>query len=123
MVPSSAEVRSLTTKNLTKFSGNLATFAPADFESKVPAPADSELEAFFTGRAAQYEEPAKVRYSYAKITKDNISELVEVTPDMIAIYYSDNADLFRIRPGARLNNFRLILIQPMRKKNQRLNLL
>jgi peptidyl-prolyl cis-trans isomerase D len=102
MVPSIAEVRALTVKSLTKFSGNIATFSPADFEAKVPAPSDAELETFFTSNASRYEEAAKVKYSFAKITRDNVANLIEITPDMVAIYYTDHSGMFRIYAGTKV---------------------
>lgn len=107
MVPSNAEVKALTVKSLTKYSGNVATFSPADFESKVPTPADKELEEYFTANASRYEEPAKVKYSFAKITKDNVANLIEITPDMVAIYYTDHSGMFRISAGSKVKQLSL----------------
>lgn len=105
MVASKAEVKTLTTKSLTKRSGNVATFSPADFEQKVPTPSASELEAYYTENASKYELPAQVKYSYAKISKESVADLIEVTPDMLAIYYSDHSGLFRIAAGSKIRQF------------------
>ena len=78
----------------TKYNVVFAEFAPESYLKDARSPTDSEIEAYYNENASGYELPPRVSYDYIVLEPKQFVGLVEVSPDDIELYYSDNQERF-----------------------------
>ena len=93
--PSKREVRAALIKNDTKFDVDYVEFAPDSFKSAVRDPEQSELQKMYEAKVQEFEIPARVAYDYLAFDPIAIQPKVEISPDDIEIYYTDNLAHFK----------------------------
>lgn len=80
-----------------------------ELKANIKAPTKEELEKIYEEQASTLETEAKIKYEYIKIGKDESKELVEVLPEDIELYYTENENSFREPKSAKINILKLEL--------------
>lgn len=105
-----AETKAEVIRDNTSHSAWYVEFKPSDFESKVSAPSDEALEAFYTENATDYQLPSRVAYDYTILTPEKFKDSVELFPEDLQQYYIDNSDKYKL--PARFKAFHIKLNVP-----------
>ena len=105
-VPSSKDAENLLKRQKTTYSVVAAT-VPVDSVT-VPAPSESELKKHYESHATEYETPAQVRYAYVVFAPADFEKEVNITPQDIEFYYSENAGKYQMPEQSRVRAIKLL---------------
>ncbi|MEN9844923.1 MAG: hypothetical protein RIS36_70 [Pseudomonadota bacterium] len=105
-VPSSKDAENLLKRQRTTYSV-VAASIPVDAAS-VPAPSDTELKRYYEGHATEYETPAQVSYSYVMLNPVEFEKEVNVTPQDIEFFYSENSSTYQLPEQTRVRAIKLL---------------
>ena len=84
---------------------------PASLGSEVADPSDEELEAFYTDRETDFEQPAKVSYEYVVFDPVEFMKIVDVDEEDVELYYVDNERDFRTPKRLKASHIQLNFAQ------------
>lgn len=87
---SQREVRALYEEEETRYDIVYAEFKPADYAARVADPGDEELQKLYENRQEDLLLPPAVQYDYSLLQPGHFSNLVEITPEDVEAYYTDN---------------------------------
>ncbi|MBX7136434.1 MAG: SurA N-terminal domain-containing protein [Oligoflexia bacterium] len=76
--------------------------AEDNFLTQVADPSESELQALYEEHAAELEEPARASYDYVVFSPQDFSAAVQVQPEDVELYFTDNQSKFMNPPEAKL---------------------
>jgi len=93
-VPSSKDAENLLRRQKTTYSVITAT-VPVD-PSTAPEPTEGNLKKYYESHATEYETPAQVSYSYAVFTPVEFEKEVNITPQDVEFFYSENAAKYQL---------------------------
>ncbi len=88
-VPTKKDSESLLKRQKTKYSVVAATMTAS--EAAVPAPSETDLKKYYESHATEYEIPAQVSYSYVTFPPIEFEKEVQLTPQDVEFFYSENA--------------------------------
>lgn len=110
------ETRTVVEREDTGYSVSYASFDPAKFLDKVPAPDEEKLKAYYEDNSLSYELPERVSYDYVVFSPGDFEETVQVNPEDIEAYYTENSAQFELPDEV---NARWIRInKPAKKKGE-----
>lgn len=89
------ETRSSVEHDNTSYRVGYAEIDPAKFVEKVPEPSDETLQKYYGEHATDYETVPAVSYDYAVISPNELEAKVEVLPEDLELYYSENESQFK----------------------------
>jgi peptidyl-prolyl cis-trans isomerase D len=105
-VPSAKDAENLLKRQKTTYSVVAAT-VPVDSAS-APIPSDDLLKRYYESHATEYERPAQVSYSYAVFTPAEFEKEVNVTPQDVEFFYSENAAKYQLPEQSRVRSIKLL---------------
>ncbi|MEY4668783.1 MAG: hypothetical protein RL518_1482 [Pseudomonadota bacterium] len=105
-VPSTRDAENLLKTQKTKYSVVVATI-PVD-PAAVAAPSDEDLKKYYESHATEYETPAQVSYSYSVFAPVDFEKAVNITPQDIEFFYSENAAKFQLPEQSRVRGIKLL---------------
>ncbi len=88
------EAQALYTLDETAYDVAYVQFKSEDYVSKVEIPSDQILLKIYEERAAELEAPAEVNYDFVLLDSAQFKNTVEISPEDIEFYYSENLDLY-----------------------------
>jgi peptidyl-prolyl cis-trans isomerase D len=88
-VPTNRDSESLLKRQKTMYSVVAATISTS--EAAVPAPSETDLKKYYESHATEYEVPAQVSYSYITFPPVEFEKEVQLTPQDVEFFYSENA--------------------------------
>lgn len=88
------ETRAAVEMDETKYTVNYVRFDPEGFLKDAPQSFDANIETYYNDHTTDFEAPAKAAFDYAVLDPNEFQQLVQVSPDDIEIYYSDNLSQF-----------------------------
>lgn len=77
-----------------KITLDLASYPVAEYEDKVEV-SEADLQAYLGEHKERFEIPAKRRYAYVKVSKEDLKAEIEPTEDQLKAYYEQNTADFR----------------------------
>lgn len=86
----------------TRFNIEYVPFEPSDFVQSIPDPQEEELLSWYDERVTEYEVPEEVSFLYAEVLPEKFEDTVQVYPEDVELYYSDNEKEFRTPERVRL---------------------
>lgn len=92
----------------TSYSVTAATLQVEDFIPKVAPPAEDALKALYESSATEYELPAQVAYEYLAFNPKDFEDDVQVLPQDIEFYYTENPTQFKTPEQARIRSITLL---------------
>jgi len=105
-VPSVKDAESLLKRQKTTYSV-LAATVPVD-PGNVPAPSEVDLKRYYEGHATEYETPAQVSYSYVALLPVEFEKEVNVTPQDIEFFYSENSSKYQLPEQSKVRAIKLL---------------
>jgi len=105
-VPTTKDAEGILKKQKTLYSVVAATI-PVN-EGVVPAPSDLELKKYYEAHATEYELPAQVSYTYITFPPIEFEKEVQVTPQDIEFFYSENASKYTTPEQTRARGIKLL---------------
>ena len=105
-VPTSKDAESLLKRQKTKYSVVAATISAS--EAAVPAPSEIDLKKYYESHATEYELPAQVSYSYIALPPVDFEREVQVTPQDVEFFYSENAAKYTTPEQTRARAIKLL---------------
>ncbi len=105
-VPSSKDAENLLRRQKTTYSVITAT-VPVD-PSTAPEPTEGDLKKYYESHATEYETPAQVSYSYAVFTPVEFEKEVNITPQDVEFFYSENAAKYQLPEQHKLRAIKLL---------------
>ena len=105
-VPTSKDAEGLLKRQKTKYSVVAATISTS--EATVPAPSETDLKKYYESHATEYELPAQVSYSYITFPPVEFEREVQVTPQDVEFYYSENAAKYTTPEQTRARSIKLL---------------
>jgi peptidyl-prolyl cis-trans isomerase D len=85
----------------------VAVTVPVD-PANVPAPSETDLKKYYESHATEYEKPAQVSYSYVVLEPAEFEKEVNVTPQDIEFYYTENASKYQIPEQTKVRSIKLL---------------
>jgi peptidyl-prolyl cis-trans isomerase D len=92
----------------TRFSLVAATVPLESFSKQVPEPDDATVQKIYNETASEYELPARVSYEYLNFSAQDFAKDVQVTPQDIELYYTENTAKFKTPEQARIRSITLL---------------
>jgi peptidyl-prolyl cis-trans isomerase D len=92
----------------TKYSFIAAEYDAKTLSAELPAPTDDELKRYYEKNAADYELPARVSYDYVVLEPKSFESAVNLTPQDVEMYYSDNVRKFSSPEQLRVRSIKLL---------------
>ncbi len=86
-----------------KFTLRVTAFAVADFEAEIE-PDEARLQAYLEAHHERYRVPAKRRYAYAKLTREEVREAIAPDDDQLRAFFEQNASRFRQAEAVQLED-------------------
>lgn len=105
-VPTSKDAEGLLRRQKTKYSVVAATISVS--ETSVPTPSEADLKKYYESHATDYELPAQVSYSYFALPPIEFEKEVQLTPQDIEFYYSENAAKYTSPEQTRVRAIKLL---------------
>jgi peptidyl-prolyl cis-trans isomerase D len=92
----------------TTFSLITATAPLESFTKQVAEPDDATIQKIYNETASEYELPARVSYEYITFSAQDFAKDVQVTPQDIELYYTENTAKFKTPEQARIRSITLL---------------
>lgn len=92
----------------TQFSLTTATIPLDSYSKQVPEPSNEALQKMYNETATNYEVPARVSYEYLTFTATDLAKDVQVSPQDIELYYTENPSKFKTPEQARIRSITLL---------------
>jgi peptidyl-prolyl cis-trans isomerase D len=105
-VPSAKDAETLLKRQKTTYSVVAATI-PVD-PANAPAPSDENLKRYYEGHATEYETPAQVSYSYVVLEPVDFEKEVNITPQDVEFYYSENSAKYQLPEQSKVRAIKLL---------------
>jgi peptidyl-prolyl cis-trans isomerase D len=105
-VPSAKDAETLLKRQKTKFTVVAATVQVDS--AAVPAPSETDLKKYYETQATEYETPAQVQYSYVVFAPLDFEKEVNVTPQDVEFYYSENVAKYQLPEQSRVRAIKLL---------------
>jgi len=107
-VASSKDAESLLKRQKTRFSVVAATVAASDLAPSMPAPSKESLKKFYEQHATEYELPAQVAYAYYIRSPKDFEGQVQVSPQDVDFYYSENIAKYTLPEKTHIRSIKLL---------------
>lgn len=104
---SKAEAVNLLEEEELEYSADYLEFNPEDFVKKVEEPKEDALKKYYEDNAVNYQKEAQVSYEYVTFIPEAMLDIVEVSPEDIEIYYSENEGNFTTQDTAKVQMIRI----------------
>jgi len=105
-VPTQKDAEGLLKRQKTKYSVVAATLTAS--EATVPAPSEMDLKKYYESHATEYELPAQVSYSYITFPPIEFEKEVQITPQDVEFFYSENAARYTTPEQTRARGIKLL---------------
>jgi peptidyl-prolyl cis-trans isomerase D len=92
----------------TTFSLAAATVPVESFAKQVADPSDDALKKVYNETATNYEVPAQVSYEYLSFSAQDYAKDVQVSPQDVELYYTENPSKFKTPEQARIRSITLL---------------
>jgi len=92
----------------TAYSVTAAVVSADSFIAKVPAPSEDTLKNAYQSTATEYELPAQVAYEYLAFNPKDFEDDVQVAPQDIEFFYTENPSQFKTTEQARIRSITLL---------------
>ena len=102
------DVEAQYTRQETIFSILAATVPVEPLKAQVADPGDEALKKVYNETATNYELPARVSYEYLTFSAQNYAKDVQVSPQDIELYYTENPTKFKTPEQARIRSITLL---------------
>jgi peptidyl-prolyl cis-trans isomerase D len=76
--------------------------------SEVPTPSEDELQKFYETNATEYELPARVSYDYVVLTPKDFEKDVQVQPQDIEMFYTENSSKYTTPEQAKVRAIKIL---------------
>lgn len=96
------------TRQETTFSLLAATIPVEAFSKQITEPNDAAIQKLYNETAATYEVPARVSYEYLSFAAEDYAKEVQVSPQDIELYYTENLSKFKTPEQARIRSITLL---------------
>ncbi len=105
---SRTEIQSRYVKQETKYSVVAASLNTDDFLTKTAEPSDDDLKKLYEKTATQYELPARVTYEYLMFRPGEYEQAVQILPQDLELFYTENQARFRTPEQVRVRSIKLL---------------
>ncbi|RIL05627.1 MAG: hypothetical protein DCC75_11505 [Proteobacteria bacterium] len=78
----------------TKYAAKYVEIEPAALTANLEDPGDEAIQKYYEDNASDFEVPQRVSYDYALLDPKDFQNLVELSPDDIEFYYTENQDRY-----------------------------
>lgn len=105
---SKSEIQSRYTRQETKYSVIAATLAQSDYLAKTTEPSEEDLKKLYEQTATQYDLPARVTYEYLVFQPSDYEKSVQVLPQDIELFYTENQARYQTPEQVRVRSIKLL---------------
>lgn len=107
-VTSERDIDSRFEREETTYTVVTAQLSNSKLQSEVPAPTDEELQRYYEANATEYELPAQISYDYVALNPKDFESEVQVRPEDIEMFYSENTSRFATPEKARIRAIKIL---------------
>lgn len=105
---SRSEIQSRYARQETKYAVVAASLNQDDYLTKSPEPSEDDLKKLHEKTATQYDVPARVTYEYLLFQPSDYEKAVQILPQDVELFYTENQARFRTSEQVRVRSIKLL---------------